>query len=139
MIPFYALYTYWDSAPTIKYNNEAHEHYGISLVTLDNVLKLKGSKTWKGEKETLQRLSPDLIPLHKLLESSDPLKSLPENVMDNIKQELNPRKGMFSRTETRPGITTCPPMYVTKLLESEGYFDNDELLVANKTVLFIEE
>ena len=49
MIPLYALYTYWNSSPVLKYKGECDEHFWISLVTLDNILKLKASKRWKGK------------------------------------------------------------------------------------------
>ncbi|AYF15539.1 TPA: DUF6615 family protein [Vibrio parahaemolyticus] len=141
MVPLYALYTYWDVTPTLSYTGEDKEHFGISLVTLDNIMKLKTSKRWKGEKETLKRISPDLVPLYKLLDISNTNKSLPENVFDNLKSELNPRKGMFSRTLRRPGVVDELPRNIMMLLESNGDLldvNYDELLDAGRITLFVD-
>jgi hypothetical protein len=141
MVPLYALYTYWNVTPPLKYTGESDEHFGISLVTLDNILKLKTTKPWKGEKETLKRISSDLVPLYKLLDSSNSSRSLPENVFDNLKSELNPRKGMFSRTRPRPGVTDQLPQNIMRLLKSNDNLSDinyDELLEADKTTLFVD-
>jgi hypothetical protein len=142
MIPLYALYTYWSSSPKLKYNNEVKEHFGISLLTIDCVLKLKKNKPWLDQKETLIRLSPDLVPLYKLLDSFNVMKSLPECVFSNIQKELNPRKGMFSRSLARPGVKKTAPPWIMQLLKDsseESIQIIDEILTAKRTILFIEE
>ncbi len=141
MVPLYALYTYWDHTPKLRYTGEKKEYFGISLVALDNILKLKKNKPWQGEKETLQRVSMYLVPLYKLLNKSNTSKSLPENIFDNLKSELNPREGMFSRKCPRPGVIDKLPDKIMHLLRIDGDVEDeryDQLLDADRVTLFVE-
>lgn len=142
MVPLYALYTYWANTPNLAYKHERDSSYGISLVTMDNILALKKSKSHSGTYDTLQRVSPHLIPLHKLLDFVDPSKSLPQNIFSNIGKVLQPKKGMSSRTVARPGVSATAPSYVMQMLQCSNNLNTDEISVlmkADRTTVFIEE